>query len=307
MTPANHSTALAATASDMRADGWLRFLPQSLRACALLSRWDRPVGIWLLLWPALWGLLLGHNGQPPLLYIVIFIVGAVAMRGAGCTINDLLDRGLDGAVARTASRPLPAGLISVRGAWLWLAVQMLLAAVLLFALPPAVWMWGLAAVPLVLLYPLMKCITWWPQLWLGITFNWGLWLGLASGDATHGAGLWFYIGAIVWTVGYDTIYATQDADDDALIGVRSTARLFGVHVRAAVAICYVLALSCWVMGVVQPQLSAYAAIGFILAAGLLAWQFKIWSADPISARKAFISNIRVGAAVALMLWLGYAF
>lgn len=303
----DHKLQSPATSSDIATGGWLRFLPHTLQACALLARWDRPIGIWLLLWPALWGLFLGHAGAPPLTFVAAFIIGAIAMRGAGCTINDILDRHVDGAVLRTAQRPLPAGLIGVAGAWVWLTAQTIVASCMLFVLPVDVWLWGIAAIPLVLLYPLMKRVTWWPQAWLGITFNWGIWLGAASGYLDWPAALCIYIGAVFWTIGYDTIYAMQDIEDDARAGVRSTARLFGKHVRPAVAACYLLALGFWVYGATLAHVSAWAAPGLLLAAGLLGYQFKIWDIDPLSARRAFISNIRVGAAVALMLWLGYAF
>lgn len=296
--------------TDIKADGWVRHLPQPLLACALLSRWDRPVGIWLLLWPALWGLQMAHGGTPPWQLVVLFVVGAIVMRGAGCTINDILDRKLDAAVDRTAARPLPAGLISVRAAWFWFWVQLVVAAALLPLLPQAVFVWALGALPLIVLYPLMKRITWWPQAWLGLTFNWGLWLGVATGATEHVASvapLCFYIGALLWTIGYDTIYATQDMADDALVGVRSTARLFGPHARFAVAALYTTAMACWVLGAIIAGLSWGAVFGCAAAAVLMIAQFKIWASGPLGARLAFKNNVWVGAAVALALLLGYAF
>lgn len=307
---AKHKAATTTT-TDINTQGWVRYLPRPARACALLSRWDRPVGVWLLLWPALWGLLVAHSGQPSWHLVAVFVFGAVLMRGAGCTINDILDRNLDASVARTAARPLPAGLISVPGAWIWFVVQLVLAAALLLLLPRAVVAWAAVAIPLVMLYPLMKRITWWPQAWLGLTFNWGLWLGIATVGMPDAVMLWaalgFYVGAFFWTLGYDTIYATQDMDDDALIGVRSTARLFGTHANFAVAVCYALALGCWLLSAYYLGLAhvAYGVLG--IAAGLMLWQFKLWATKPFGSRLAFKNNIWVGAAVALALLLGYAF
>jgi 4-hydroxybenzoate polyprenyltransferase len=245
--------------------------------------------------------------MPPLHIIILFFLGATLMRGAGCTINDILDRDIDARVSRTAARPLPAGLITLRGAWLWLALQLALAALILFMLPPRVWAYGLAAVPLVLLYPAMKRITWWPQAWLGLTFNWGLWLGATYTGAPPPAGaIFFYLGAVLWTIGYDTIYAAQDVDDDAVVGVKSTARLFGTNIRIAVAVLYIIAMLLWLSGGVVAALGWGFYAGVAVVAALLARQFFVWqNGNALSARTAFISNKYVGAALAFALLAGY--
>lgn len=313
-TTANHmqkgTTIVPAEATDIQFGGWLRILPPLVRRYGFLARWDRPVGIWLLLWPSLWGLLLAHKGHPPVWQALVFCGGAIAMRGAGCTVNDILDRRFDASVARTAQRPLPAGTVSVPAAWAWLMLQLLAAALFLLSLPPTAWFWGFAAMPLVLLYPLMKRITWWPQVWLGLVFNWGLWLGLSCAVVTHEtllAGMCLYCGALCWTVGYDTIYSTQDAADDAVIGVRSTARLFGRHVATAVAYFYGAAVFFWATGMAYAFVSPWAAVWAVPAGVFLTCQYYMWSSGSLSARKAFVNNTRVGAAVALGLALGYVF
>lgn len=302
-----HNEAKAATPTDIAVTGWVRYLPRVVLPLALLSRWDRPVGIWLLFWPAAWGLVLAAQGVPSFMVLAVFFAGAALMRGAGCTINDILDRDLDARVSRTATRPLPAGLITVRGAWLWLALQLLIAATILFSLPPRIWIYGIAAVPLVLLYPLMKRITWWPQAWLGLTFNWGLWLGAVHLGAVPPAGVVaFYIGAVLWTMGYDTIYASQDADDDAVIGIKSTARLFGANVHLAVAFLYDAALVAWLVGGFLAGLGLGFYAGVAATAILMARQFFVWkSGHALSARRAFISNKYVGLVLALAIMAGY--
>lgn len=321
MPPENHSPARPTIAPDINSQsallGWLKRQAPTLLACILLARFDRPVGAWLLFWPALWGLILAHAGAPPVGLVLAFAAGALLTRGAGCTINDILDRNFDGAVARTATRPLPAGLISVRGAWLWLALQLAAALLLLLSLPAALWPWAFVIVPFIVLYPLLKRISWWPQVWLGFTFNWGLWLGYASqadmapaSGAPFSAFLLCYLGAVLWTVGYDTLYATQDMADDERIGVRSSARRLGQAARTAVKIFYTLAMLCWLAAAAMAALSPVALFGFVLAGLLLCWQFRYWqhgyTSTTSAARQAFLLNIKVGAAIALGLWLGYA-
>jgi 4-hydroxybenzoate polyprenyltransferase len=204
---------------------WVERLPGRLRDYAVLSRWDRPIGTWLLLLPCWWGLAL-PNEPFDVWLALLFGIGAVAMRGAGCTINDLADRDFDRRVERTRNRPLAAGRIGVPGALLWVAAQCLVGLAVLLQLGPLAVLVGFASVPLMLLYPFMKRITWWPQAFLGITFNWGVLVGYAAVTGTLGpATAVLYLAGIAWTLGYDTIYAHQDKADDALIGVRSTARL----------------------------------------------------------------------------------
>ncbi|MGE3771222.1 MAG: 4-hydroxybenzoate octaprenyltransferase [Bdellovibrionales bacterium] len=301
----SHHSVPPLTTTDINMRGWFALLPLRVQVLGLLSRWDRPIGIWLLFWPAAWGLVAAAGGMPSLFHIFLYFLGAVAMRGAGCTINDILDRRLDAGVARTSTRPLPSGLLAPRAAWAWLALQLAIAAAILSQLPPQTWPWALASVPLILLYPLMKRITWWPQAWLGVTFNWGIFLGATSlGGVVDATVLLLYAGAFFWTVGYDTIYATQDADDDALLGIKSTARLFGSKARLAVGTCYATTTFFWlaagVYGALQP---AYFAGPVIFL--LLVWhQMRLWKQG--NARAAFVSNQWAGAVMCAALVAGYA-
>ncbi len=210
-----------------------RWAPAATRPYLRLSRADRPIGTWLLLLPCWWGLLLAiiYDGQASLYDLWIFAacgIGAFLMRGAGCTWNDITDRDIDGSVARTASRPIPSGQVSVKGALAWAIAQCLVSAAILLTFPIAAIGLGVLSLLPVVIYPFAKRFTWWPQAFLGIAFNWGALLAWTA----HTGGLqWpaiaLYLAGIAWTLFYDTIYAHQDAEDDALIGVKSTARLFG--------------------------------------------------------------------------------
>jgi 4-hydroxybenzoate polyprenyltransferase len=237
---------------------WVARAPAALRPYLQLSRYDRPAGFWLLGLPCMIGLALSRIGQGFATYdgllAFLFAIGAIAMRGAGCTYNDILDRDIDAKVARTALRPLPSGAVTLKQAWIWLLAQCAVGLAVLWALPDFAKLVALGSLPMVALYPLMKRITWWPQVWLGLTFNWGV---LVAGAATQGAitpaGAVLYAAMILWTLGYDTIYAIQDREDDALIGVKSTARRFGSKIRQAVGVIYTLcavlvALAGWFAG-----------------------------------------------------------
>ena len=216
--------------SDIPRGGWVdRLLPSGLRPYARLSRLDRPIGSWLLLFPCWWSIALASVEPVTWHLFVLFGLGAVLMRGAGCTWNDILDRDFDARVARTRDRPLPAGEVTVNGAFLWFVVQLgLSAAILLSFNTYAIWT-GIAALTLVGLYPLAKRVTFWPQFVLGLAFNWGALLGWAAVEAGLGAPAFLlYAGGIFWTLGYDTIYAHQDRPDDPAAGVRSSARALGV-------------------------------------------------------------------------------
>lgn len=208
------------------------FAPKSWRPYLQLSRFDRPIGFWLLALPCFMGQFLGRIGErfsrEDFIFAFLWIIGAIAMRGAGCTINDIVDRDFDAKVERTKNRPLACGAISVRAAFVWLFLQLLVGLLVLLMLPRFAQIVALCAVPLVAAYPFMKRITWWPQAWLGMTFNWGVLVGYAAvtGEINIAAIL-LWLGTLFWTLGYDTIYAMSDVDDDALIGVKSTARKFG--------------------------------------------------------------------------------
>ena len=216
----------------------------AIRPYLRLARYDRPVGFWLLTLPCWFGLAAARLDTGlswiDLYYAALFAVGAVAMRGAGCTYNDIGDRDLDASVARTADRPLAAGTLSVKNAWVFLLGQCLVGLGVLIQLPLAAILTALAALGLVAAYPFMKRITWWPQAWLGLTFNWGVPVAGATalGSPFTAQIILLYLASLFWTVGYDTIYACQDKEDDALIGVKSSARALGRHVRAGVAVSY---------------------------------------------------------------------
>ncbi|UXX82247.1 4-hydroxybenzoate octaprenyltransferase [Roseovarius pelagicus] len=212
-----------------------RLAPERTRSYLRLSRADRPIGTWLLLLPCWWGLLLAmlSDGQARWLDLWVFIacgIGAFVMRGAGCTWNDITDRHIDGSVARTALRPIPSGQVSVKGALVWLVAQALIGFCILLTFPPAAIVLGIVSLLPVAVYPFAKRFTWWPQVFLGLAFNWG---ALLAWTAHTGQLQWpaviLYVAGISWTLFYDTIYAHQDAEDDALIGVKSTARLFGAR------------------------------------------------------------------------------
>ena len=219
--------------ADAVTDNWVdRLAPPPTRPYLRLSRADRPIGTWLLLIPCWWGLALAilHDGmlRPEDAWIALgCALGAWLMRGAGCTWNDITDRDFDAAVARTRSRPIPSGQVGARAAAVWMCAQALIAFVILLSFNPAAIALGILALVPVAIYPFAKRFTWWPQVFLGLAFNWGALLGWAAhGGGLHPAAVVLYLAGIAWTLFYDTIYAHQDTEDDALIGVKSTARLF---------------------------------------------------------------------------------
>ena len=222
---------------------WVNRSPLSIRPYLQLSRLDRPVGYWLLALPGWIGLAfatLSHGfATSDLKWAALILIGAIAMRGAGCTYNDIVDQDLDAKVERTALRPLPAGTVTTKQAWIWLFAQCGVGLIVLLCLPPLAQIISLCSIPLVAAYPFMKRITWWPQVWLGMTFNWAVLVAYAAKTETVSLPLFIlYAGLIFWTVGYDTIYACQDIEDDMKIGVKSTARRFGKRVKLGVGFCY---------------------------------------------------------------------
>jgi 4-hydroxybenzoate polyprenyltransferase len=258
-----------------------RYMPPAFGPYLRLARADRPIGIWLLLWPCWWSILLAASQTPlrflSVLYVLwlmmLFAIGAAVMRGAGCTYNDIVDRDIDAKVARTAGRPIPSGQVTVAGAIGFLVLQLLIGLGVLLQLNWfSVWLGAASLVPIAI-YPFMKRITDWPQAFLGLTFNWGAMLGWAAvmgGLAV--APLLLFAGCVLWTLGYDTIYAHQDKEDDALIGVRSTARLFGQRTKPWLGGFYVLAwLLFWAAGAIAGLGVGYV-IGLAVVAGHLAWQ-----------------------------------
>ncbi len=257
---------------------WVDRAPRAIRPYLRLARYDRPVGFWLLALPCWFGLAAANVGTGfgwgDLYYALLFAVGAVAMRGAGCTYNDIVDRDLDAQVARTADRPLAAGTVGLKSAWVFLTAQCLVGLAVLVQLPVPAILTALAALLLVAAYPFMKRITWWPQAWLGLTFNWGVPVAGATALGTPFAPeiVLLYVASLFWTVGYDTIYACQDKEDDALIGVKSSARALGAHVRTGVAISYAAAAVLAGAAGVFAGAGLMFALGFALFAAHLVWQ-----------------------------------
>lgn len=296
--------------TDIRRAGWVARLPAAWQNYALLARADRPIGIWLLFLPGLWAICLAAPGFWRGLWLaLLFGVGSAVMRGAGCVVNDLWDRDLDSRVERTRGRPLASGAVKPWQALLFMAVLCLVGLGVLLLLGRQAQILGVASLVLVALYPLAKRVTWWPQLVLGCTFGWGAPLGYAAA-AGHLAwpALPLYAGTILWILGYDTIYAHQDRTDDSLIGVKSTARLFGERTGLALVGCYggLLLLLALAMG-----LAGLGAAGFWLLlapAALLLWQIvRLDINDPARCLALFKLNREVGLLVALAIFVGRVF
>ncbi|MES1197424.1 MAG: 4-hydroxybenzoate octaprenyltransferase [Pseudomonadota bacterium] len=293
---------------DALAQHWTDRLPAAWKPYAQLSRLDRPIGWQLLLLPCFMGLALARTGQgfysEDALYAAAYVLGAIAMRGAGCTYNDIVDRDIDAQVARTRARPIPSGAVSLKAAWAWLLAQCLLGLGALLALPNFAKLIAIGALPLVALYPFMKRITWWPQAWLGIVFSWGALVGFATDAITYALpyeAYALYGGCIAWVIAYDTIYALQDREDDALIGVRSTARLFGKYWRICTLGFYIAALFLWGLAatVSGAQWPTFAAIAFIGV--LMMWPNlrAVDDKDGQTALAAFKYNAWIGLSVAI--------
>lgn len=288
---------------------WVDRAPTALRPFLRLARYDRPIGFWLLALPCWMGLLLARAetglGWVDLYYAILFAVGAIAMRGAGCTYNDIIDRDLDAQVARTADRPLAAGTVSHKQAWAFLGAQCLVGLIVLVQLPLIAILTGLGSLLLVAAYPFMKRITWWPQAWLGLTFNWGVPVAYVAASGQFDlAVLALYASCVFWTLGYDTIYAHQDSEDDALVGVRSTARLFGRHSPIWVGGFY--ALTTLLVGVALYLVNAapLAAIAFAVYAAHLFNQIRLMDTDDgAGCLKVFKSNRETGLLLCVTLAL----
>ena len=274
-------------------------LPQPLRDYAQLARFDRPIGWWLLFWPCAWGVWLAGAGLQWQL-VLWLLLGAIAMRGAGCVYNDIVDADLDRQVARTASRPVASGRVSAKAAWLWLLVLCGVGLVVLLQLRWQAQLVALASLALVAAYPFMKRVTWWPQAWLGLVFTWGApvgWTALRGDRLEVMAAL--YAGSIFWCIGYDTIYALQDREDDALVGIRSSALRLGEHVRAGVLAFYALALALWGLAFWLLREDWLALLALLPAALHLLWQaVTLDPADAANPLARFRSNRFAGLLVA---------
>lgn len=294
-------------ASDIQANAWMMSLaPKFTRPYLHLIRADRPIGTWLLLLPCLWSLSIASKsidgGLPNPWYIVLFAFGAFVMRGAGCVINDLWDRDIDGKVARTAERPIASGVISVRAAFTYLAGLLLLGLLVLVQFNMTAIVLGVSSLALVAMYPFMKRITYWPQAFLGFTFNWGALLAWAAvtGSVSTTAML-LYGAGVLWTLGYDTVYGHQDKADDLLAGVKSSSIKLGQHTQLFVAVTYTLSL----LLLIAAGLAAEMAWFFYLMVGTaglqFAWQIITLKIDnPANCLTRFKSNRDVG----LLIFLG---
>lgn len=275
-------------------------LPPWARPYARLARWERPIGWWLLLWPCWWSAALAAiaagSPWPNPWHLVLFLIGAIAMRGAGCTFNDLVDEDIDAKVERTRSRPIPAGQVSRGQAKLFMALQALVGAVVLIQFNLFTILLGLASLLVVAIYPFMKRFTNWPQLFLGFAFSWGALMGWAAAfGRLDWAPILLYAGGIAWTIGYDTIYAHQDKEDDAMVGVRSTARLFGAWTKPALALLYGLATALFMLAAVMVDAGPLAFAGFAVGALHLVWQIIVLDIDdPDQCLKLFRSNTLYG-------------
>lgn len=278
----------------------LRHVPEAWLPYVQLARLDRPIGWWLLLLPCWWSSMLAsiaRQAPPNLWHLALFFVGAVAMRGAGSTYNDLVDRDIDGKVERTRGRPLPSGRVSVRSARIFLVAQALVGLAVLLCFNRFAIGLGLASLIIVGIYPFMKRITFWPQAILGLAFAFGALMGWAAIYGSLAAPpVLLYVGAVAWTIGFDTIYALQDLSDDMVAGVKSTARRFGGHVRRAIALFYGAAIVCIALalagaGAARP----FALAGLVGMGAHFLWQIlQLDPADPALALKLFRSNRDAG-------------
>ena len=292
---------------DIPSESWVdRWMPGWSQPYLRLGRFDRPIGTWLLLIPCWWGQALATEGWPDPLLMVLFVIGALAMRAAGCTVNDLADRDIDRKVARTRTRPLASGALSVKQALLFLAAMCAIGLAVLLTLNPYSWALGAGVVGLIVLYPFMKRITYWPQFVLGVTFNWGILIGYAAiAGQLHLSALVLYAASIAWTLGYDTIYAHQDKEDDLKVGVKSSALALGRHTRTALFGFYALTLlgiaaSGWLAGLAWP-FWAVLAIGTVQ----LGWQAgRIDTDNPADCLATFKSNRDFGLIVLAALVAG---
>jgi len=279
--------------------GLIERLPQLPRDLAMLARFDRPIGWWLLFWPCVFGVWLAGAG-PQFVLLGWLLLGAIAMRGAGCVYNDIVDADLDARVARTAARPVASGRVSKKLAWGWLLALCLVGLVVLLQLRIEAQAVALGSLALVAAYPFMKRITWWPQAWLGMVFNWGLlvgWTELRWDNWDALAAL--YAGCICWVIGYDTIYALQDREDDAMVGIRSSALAMGAKVRAGIAGFYAATIALWALGFWLYRADPLACLALVPVAGHLVWQVASLDADdPMNPLARFRSNRWSGALMA---------
>jgi 4-hydroxybenzoate polyprenyltransferase len=273
---------------------------EKFRAILALLRWHQPAGYWLLFWPGAWSITLASApAAPPAYLLALFFLGAICMRSAGCIVNDAWDRDIDKQVARTRERPLASGALTLREAAIMLFVLLALSLWIALQLPRSVLWLAFASLPLVALYPLMKRFTWWPQLFLGLTFNFGALMGWAAIRGTLDAPAWLlYIAGIFWTLGYDTLYALQDIKDDTRIGVKSSARRLGRYATHGVALFYSLMAGFILLACYVAKLPFYTILALVPALFHLGWQIHQQAYNPkVSAAILFRSNSLLGLLV----------
>jgi len=296
--------------ADAVAQSWVENSPRRLRPYLQLMRLDRPIGSWLLFWPCVCGLVLGAMADErgftdwrDFYYVALFGIGTMVMRGAGCAFNDIVDRKFDAQVARTRGRPIPSGRVSVPAAAIFTLFLALIGLAVLVQFNRFTVLLGVASLVLVAVYPFMKRITWWPQAWLGLTFNWGALMGFAALQGHLAAPAYvLYIGCFFWTLGYDTIYAHQDKEDDALIGVKSTALLFGEMSSVWIAGFYILTFVFVSLAGVAATKSWWAVALMLPAAAQLFWQVaSLQIHDSAGCLTLFRANRESGLLMALAL------
>jgi len=290
---------------DSERRGLIGALPAPLRPYASLIRLDRPIGAWLLFWPCAWAVALAGMGERGWLLILWLALGAWAMRGAGCVYNDIVDRDLDRQVERTRLRPLARGRVTLTGAWALLAAMSLIGLIVLLQLHRTAQIVALSSLVLVAAYPFMKRITWWPQAWLGLVFSWGALVGWpAVTGAIAPPALLLWAGTMFWVIGYDTIYALQDKEDDALVGVKSSALALGRHARLGVALCYLVALVLWAAAIHLVRVEYYALLALLPVAVHLCSQVATLKPDDgADALTKFRSNRFAGLLMFAACWV----
>ena len=288
--------------TDIQLTGWLAILPDFLKPYAVIARLDRPIGWWLLLLPGWWTIILfAPNIKQMSLTLAYFLIGAIILRASGCVINDMWDRDIDRQVARTAQRPLASGSLQLSSAFIFLFVLAIIGLAVLLQLPASAWLTGIASLPLIILYPLAKRVTGWPQFVLGLTYSWGIFLGASCFvSVTETPAIWVLYGAtVLWVIGYDTIYAVQDMTDDEMVGVRSSPLSLGGHLNLGVLLLYSGALIFWGLGFYMLLGAGLWSIGWLAAAGHLAWQIRRLSVSALdNARRLFVSNRDCGLLLA---------
>ncbi|RYE09402.1 MAG: 4-hydroxybenzoate octaprenyltransferase [Hyphomicrobiales bacterium] len=300
--------------ADAQRGNWVdRYFPELAKPFARLARWDRPIGFWLLFWPCAFSLAMAAMVEPArgfnMWTLILMFIGAVAMRGAGCTLNDIVDAELDAQVERTRSRPIPSGDVSKQQAALFLSAQLLVGFMIICQFNWLTIGLGVLSLGLVAIYPFMKRVTWWPQLFLGLAFSWGALLGWTSEtDSLSMAPLLLYVGSVLWVIGYDTIYALQDVEDDVMVGIKSTARLFGERAKLWVGLFYAGALACWLIAGVMAG-GGTLFVPLLLIPGLmLAWQVATLDLkSPQNALVRFKANHWVGLALMLAFLVEHLF